>query len=439
MNRFRASFGDELVKVAAKDEPKKKRSILRKALTLGLGGAAAYGAYRYGRKVRLSKDPLLRRMQEQSGGRLSVVDVIPKEMEGLARPHKGVERVFRGADEVIEIPEAAARARAGQVIAGKAEPKKIKGAIQTAADPYELKGIKSDLPLSSTPREFYKEIPDKLREAKYLEATGIGARSESAGAFLPKARSSAPGGDAAALDAMQASLAKKFPNGYVVKPIEGSYAPGVPTHEHRWADILGAKGNPEHRKWMQGMLKKPDDYMVQEFIPIAKERALIARPPVKPGESARRFQLGAQVPTEYRVHVYGGKVIPGGSVHRWAGGSELSPLRRREIMAMEREVQRAVSKLPENRMNIPMAMDVVKTTDGKWRIIEANIGTQSGFMGPQIGKVPIPSKPAQALYKAVTGRQSQLEAGIKATGAGVGTTAVASEMMSGSPMQGESV
>lgn len=437
MNQFRASFGDELVKIAAK-EKKKKKSLLRKAVTVAAGGAAAYGAYRYGRKIRLSKDPLLRRMQEKAKGRSSIVDVLPAGSEKLKRPPKEIERIFRAGDDLHEIPEAAAIDRANKVMVGKAEPLKIKGAIQTAADPHELKGIKSDLALSSTPKEFAEgKIADKLQEAKYLEATGIGAKSESAAGYMEKVKAGAPKSDMAALDELQATLSKKYPNGYVVKPIGEAYAPGVPTHKQRFADILGPNGNPEHKKWMRGVLDKSDDYMVQEYIPIAKERGLLAKRPVKPGEAARKVRLGGEVPTEYRVHVYGGKVVPGATVHRWAGGAELNPFRRKEIQQMEAEIQKAIGKLPGNRTKIPMAMDVVKDTSGKWRIIEANIGTQSGFMGPQVGRVPIPSKPAHALYKATTGRQSKLEAGLKATAAGVGGTAAAAKMTSGSPMQGE--
>jgi hypothetical protein len=444
MSQFLNSFGDELVKLAAEPKKKKKKSLLRKALTLGLGGAAAYGAYRYGRKVKMSKDPLLRAMQQKSKGRMTHVDILPEEYMNLPRP-KG-ERLVRSADEIVAIPEAAAIERAGKVQMGKAKPREFEGAVHTGADPYEMRGIKSDLSLSTTPKERVSGITTKLEEAKYLEATGAAAKSESAATYIDKVKGGAPKNTADTLDALQAELAKKYPNGYVVKPLEGSVAPGVPTHKDRFADVL-TKGNPEHQKWMGDMLKNPKDYMVQEYIPIAKERVLIGRPPPTSAAESRtvagglatkgKLRFGAKVPTEYRVHVYGGKVIPGGSVHRWAGGSELSPFRQREIKRMEAEIQKAVNKLPENRMNIPMAMDVVKTTDGKWRIIEANIGTQSGFVAPQIGKIPTPSKPAMALYKAVTGRQSQLEAGIKATGAGVGTTAVAGKMMSGSPMQGE--
>ena len=414
-------WGVVVSKKAEKEKTAEDESFVsrhRNSLGLGVGTVAGVGAYLLGRRVKLSKDPVLRAMQVKSKGNLTHLDVLPKEMEGVQRPP--LEGLFRGG-KVVSMSEEEAAKRSAAIARGEAQPLQIRGAIQTAASPDELRAVQSDLPLSTTPKEFMSgELRGKLREAEYLRPTGIAAKSESAAPYL-KTRDP---DDMKTLDALQEQLSAQYPKGYVVKPTMGSFAPGVPTHEHRFADILQGKGSPEHQQWMKELLRDPDKYMVQEHVPIAKERALLSSPPVKPGEKSRRLQVGAEVPVEYRVHAYGGRVVPGASVHRWAGGSELSPLRRKEIREMENVVQGAIDKLPVNREGIPMAMDVVRTPSGEWRIIEGNIGTQSGFMGPQVGRFPLPSKPGHALYKAVTGRQSPLEAGIKATAVGGATTAL---------------
>jgi len=445
------AFADELEKVAAQDseDPKKsKKSILRRAAELGLAGAAGYGAYRYGRKVKLSKDPLLRAMQEKSKGRLTHIDALDPGKARATGVKKKLKEYSRGVDEIIEetprqwqrryeaveypmwhegrskLPKGALEEAAGK------RQKRVEGATHAIGYPSQLHGYKSDLPLGSSTEDILRIGSNKIEEANYFGRAGGMAKSERADKMVEKLKSgSGPMSDAEQLDKLQASLKRRFPNGYVIKPVSSSASGGVPTHNQRWADLLAGKGDPEHAKWVKDALKNPKEYMFQEYIPIAKEKALFARPPKKPGEAGQRIQFRGEVPSEYRVHVFGGKVVPGASSHRWAMGREFNPLQRKSMKEMEKFVQDNIEKLPESRRGMPMALDVAKTTDGKWRIIEANPGGESGFLIPDIAKTP--TLAPHAVYKAITGRSSKPIATAQGIAAGAVTANVAGRVGEG--------
>lgn len=452
MSYFLDAFADELIKTAAKDPPKEKAhkqkpSILRRAANLGLAGAAGYGAYRYGRKVKLSKDPLLRAMQEKAKGRLTHIDALEvgdKRSTGIA---KRIKEYRRGVDEIIEenprqwergydameypmwergakkLPKGALERAAGK------KKKKIEGAIHTIGQPSQAQKYDAGLNLDSSAEDLLRIGASKLEEAKYFGRAGGMAKSERAEGMVNKLRSgSGPMSEVEQLDKLQAALKKKFPKGYVVKPVSSEASSGVPTHNQRWGDLLLGKGDPEHAKWVRGVLKKPKDFMFQEYISIAKEKPLLTRTPKIADKAGRSIKVRGEVPSEYRVHVMGGKVVPGGSSHRWALGRELNPFRRKEIKEMEKFVQDNVNQLPKSRTGIPMAMDVVKTTDGKWRIIESNPG-RSGFLVPdQTGAL---SGAPHAVYKAVTGRSSKPAAAAKGLAAGAATALAAGQVNKG--------
>lgn len=426
MNQLRASFGEELVKLAATPPKEKKRSLLGKAVTLGLGGAAAYGAYRYGRKVRLSKDPLLRQMQSKSKGKLTHVDILDDGGVPATGLKKKLHEARRGVDEIIAEPYDTFIKRHEKVIAGEPVEKvrHVEGALHAMGRPSQHKGYSSDNPLAHGIKRVTDLGENKMLEAEYFKNVPGMAKSESAAKYVKKA----PGGDPATqLDELQATLSKKYPNGYVVKPIEGAASGGVPTHNARFADILAGKGNKAHKEWMEEMLEDPSDYMVQEYIPIAKSMATFAKPPLATGQAARKIQLHKQVPDEFRVHVFGGKVVRGASSHRWAAGQEL--YKRKQFRELDQFVQDAVNKLPDKGVGTPMAFDVVKDTKGKWRIIEANVGGESGFLAPEASGASV--RAPQAVYKAVTGRSSKPEAAVKGVAAGGATIAGSNILSSG--------
>jgi hypothetical protein len=390
MEPFLAGFADELVKVAAKE-----KSRLRKLVTLGAGAGAAYGVYRYGRKVRLAKDPMLRSMQRKAKGRLTHVEELETGIKPAAGVRKKVKEAVRGIDELIEETPKQWRSRWEGYQRGEPIKKvrKVEGAVHSMGEPIAHRAYPSDLPLAKR----FKQI---LRVA------------------------------------LQARLNKKFPQGYVIKPVVGEASGGVPTHQTRFADLLAGKGAPQHKKWMSDMLDDPTDYMVQEYIPIARERVLLSKPPFAAGRAGRKVRLGKEVPAEYRVHVFGGKVIPGASSHRWAIGQEIH--RRGKFRELDKFVQENIDKLPASRVHMPMALDVARTADGKWRIIEANIGGQSGFLTPDTTRTL--SMAPHAVYRGITGRSSKPAATVKGLLAGGAATAAASQTLNQhrSPALGES-
>jgi len=432
MRPFLFGFSDELVKCSSRSDD--KRHSWRRTLALGAGAAAAYGAYRHARKVRLSDNPLLRALQSRAKGRLTHIDALDANVHPARGVRKKLKELVRGVDEIIEETPAKWERRyrhieypvwhegktklpprAVERASGKRRPR-IRGAVHAIGYPSQALGYKSDLRLGSNLTDILRLGGSKLEEAKYLARTGAVAKTESATAAVRSAIGSGKRKLNAAekLDALQRTLAKKFPKGYVLKPVSGAASGGVPTHQQRWASLLRG-GDPEHARWVRDVLKNPQKYVVQEYIPIAKERALFVKTP-KSGGKARKIQLGRTVPYEYRVHVVGGKVVPGASLHRWAVGREVNPFRRREIREMEAFVQDTLNKLPRKSRGVPMAIDVAKLKNGGWKIIEANPGGESGFLIPDVTKTV--SKAPHAVYKAVTGRSSKAEASAKALGAG---------------------
>jgi hypothetical protein len=453
MSHFMNAFADELIKTAAKDPPKekgkkKKPSILRRAATLGLGAAAGYAGYRYARKVRLSKDPLLRAMQEKSKGRLTHIDALDAGQKKTTGLRKKVNQHLRGVDEIIEeTPKQWERGyeameypmwhegrrrlpKGAREAAGGKRKRKVEGATHAIGYPSQLERYKSDLRLGSNAEEILRSGSNKLEEAKFFAGAGGMAKSERADNMVRAIKGGGgPMSDGEKLDRLQASLRKRFPKGYVVKPVSGAASGGVPTHQQKWSELLKGKGDPEHARWVQDTLKNPKDYMFQEYIPIAKNKAMFATPPKSAGKVGRNIKIHGDVPSEYRVHVFGGRVVPGGSSHRWAAGQEMNPFRRKEFKEMEKFVQDNVDKLPKSRTGVPMAMDVAKTTDGKWRIIESNPGGESGFLIPDKSKTL--TMAPHAVYKAVTGRSSKPVAAATGLAAGAATAVAAGQVSKG--------
>ena len=130
-------------------------------------------------------------------------------------------------------------------------------------------------------------------------------------------------------------------------------------------------------------------------------------------------------PIEFRVHTVGDKVID----TTMRSGITPNPLdARRAQAAMQDFVNKMPKKMKDRKFT--MAADVIKTEDG-FKIVETNPGGQSGYLDPDFMKEKgfLPHMKSvflnNRLYEELTGRKSQLMAGIggatKGTLAGVGT------------------
>lgn len=113
---------------------------------------------------------------------------------------------------------------------------------------------------------------------------------------------------------------------------------------------------------------------------------------------------------EYRVHLLGGRRL-GISSGRFGLTGRTSPAEG----AAENFLKRASPELKKNLL----AMDIARTKQGKWNVIETNPGAGSGFLTPS-RKYDIrgPNK----LYKVLTGRYSKPYAGTAAVGVGTAGT-----------------
>jgi len=413
MNPSRRSFALELCKLAEEAEPEKP-SFLRRILPAAVGLAAGAGAYKYLRKVKLSKNPGIAAIQRKAKGRLTHIDdaeVVPGRLGRIGQ------RIARGVDEVVSLPPSEWRPLQGVSMARlkKIKAKKIEGAMLPMGGPSQSAQFKADFNLNQNPTLSVR-LEDKLREARVLARTPGGApRSEAMSRHVRGLGAASSG----SMDQLQARLARRYPKGYVVKPVNDAASGGVPTHRDRFATILSGK-KTEHKSWMKDMMSNPERYMVQEHLDIASTRRMLSNPPRTGGSGKRGLAIGASVPDEWRVHVADGKVVPGASMHRWTFDAGLSPTARREISEVDTFMQANLDKMPRDVRGVPMAADVVRTKDGKLKIIELNPGGQSGFLDS-----PTLRGSGWNYYKGVTGRHSQAEAAVKGISAGAAATLAA--------------
>jgi hypothetical protein len=410
-----AAFVDELEKLG--EDEGSKPSLLRRILPAVLGTAAGVGGYKLLRRVKFSKVPAVRKMQQKAKGRLTHLDELPNNKMPGPFSRLG-QRFVRGVDEVINEPRSVVKAREKLTVKelAKQQAKKVKGAIMPMGGPRQAASYKGDLHLNPNPQVGVR-LEDKLHEARLLNKLPGGAPQSRPLSDLIGSRGKAT---TESLDALQQDLAKKFPKGYVIKPINDAASGGVPTHKDRFATILtGGKGT-DHQKWMKDMMVRPERYMVQEYIPIRKTRRLLSNLP-RTGSAERRMAINEMVDDEWRVHVADGKVIPGSTMHRWTFDAGMSPSARKEISEVDRFMQKNLNKMPRDARGVPMAADVVRTTDGSLKILELNTGGQSGFL-----LSPTLRGSGWQHYKGVTGRASQAESLVKGLGAGAATTIAAS-------------
>jgi len=407
----RASFASELTKLGEDDQ--RKPGLLRRLLPAALGLAAGAGAYKYLRKIHISDNPALAQIQRAAKGRLTHIEELAQGEKAPGKIKQLAQRFSRGADEVISEPYKtwAPKSEMSPEQLKRIKTRRVDGAMLPFGGTHQSATFKSDFNLNTNPK-LSEKMEDKLREAAVLRGTTGGApRSERLSAHVKPGRATEQ-----SLDALQAKLLKKYPEGYVVKPVNDAASGGVPTHADRFASILKGKGpNENHKEWMKRMMKSPEEFMVQAYIPISKTRRAVASLP-RSGAEGRRIAIGAEVPDEWRIHTANGVVIPGSGRHRWAYSTDLSPSNRKEIAAAEQFMQRSLDEMPNHVRRIPMAADVVRGTDGKLRIMELNSGGQSGLLAPGVGSLD--KQTAWNHYKSITGRHSHGEAGMKGLVAG---------------------
>lgn len=348
------------------------RSWLMPALGAAAAGLGTYGALRAGPKTRLVKTL----MQD-------------KPRTGLGRLGQ---RLIHGADEIVYTPT---------LVGAKypKTPKRVSGTV-LHENPDDIRRVIGDKNIGSISKEMQKGFDDKLMESKLLNTVA------------PKSHMKTREGRALR------SLDTGMKGDYLLKD-RGGFASGVGGGGFlRRSDVqsqLAGKKLPRKKKALMDRYKKdPSKFIQQEAIDIEKGRL-------------------SGAPREMRVHVIDGQVVPGATMPRGKNVEDFFSTGQAEAA-----MRAAVRKMPASqKKNLTMAADVAMTPSGP-KIIELNRGAhQSGLLDPNYlwdtyksnpvmgaGAAAAAAKANQAIYRHMTGRSSELAAGLKGVGAGLGTGAL---------------
>lgn len=384
-----------------------EKPLWRRALpaALGLGGSAAL--YALLRKQRLSTDPILRAIQKASKGKVTALETAGASHNVAPWLERQIIKLTRGADDVVlrkmtpqleqTLDQIKAKALRGEKLPA-IKPTRVEGTVQNYTDP-ELSALyRGDVNPTGNITETLRTQNDKLLEAQLLHQhmPGVGPKP------LGTIRDYTPSGKGSLAD-IQQNLRAQHPEGYIIKPRSGPSTGGdIIMHSDDLTQLTGKR-----KTWAERMLQKPEEFIVQEKMPLATEKRI----PI----FGRKYHPGREeLPAEWRIHTVGGRIVPKAMSRRYPTMSALNPFKtwkeKREII---RQIQPQLEKLPEAyRKEMMMAMDVARTPQGTYRIIETNPGGQSGFLAPDVMKIPT-TAPHQ-VYKAVTGRESKPLAAAKA-------------------------
>jgi hypothetical protein len=370
----------------------KKKSWMPATLGALAAGAGTYGLLRRGKVTGLN--PFQQHARRQ--GLAQVIDKkAPKTQMGQA-----LDRVRFGADKVYYTP---ARAKA------PAKPKKAKEALVYQQD-YGRDHVrgKKELGVST--------IDDsKRKEMRIIER--LGPKATQKNVFTGEAHKGQGG-----LKKLHNSM--KGEN-YFIKPDEG-FASGVGgggfiNSKDVKQYLEGGKLDAKKRKMIKEFMKSPSEFIAQKDMGIAKDKLTKAT-------------------KEFRVHAAGDKVLRGASSPR-SKNLLNNPM---DKIRAEKFLQEHIKNLPKKHRSNMIAADVAKTKDGKFKIVELNMGaSSSGLLDPDYIKKKFGSIPAleairknQAVYRGLTGRSSRLDAGVKGLGATAASGAGLSSMNQGPKKEG---
>ena len=350
----------------------KQKNWMRSAAA-GLGaGAATYGLLRKGKTKGLN--PF-----QQHARKHGLAHVIDKK-EPATRMGKMMDRIRFGGDKIYY-------GQADKNIPLK--PKKAKEALVFQQD-YSPEFVRSKQEMGLS-----RVGESKRKEMKVIEKLGPEATAKNV--FTGAKHKGQPG-----LQKLHKSMKGK---NYFIKPDEG-FASGVGgtgfvNSKDVSTYLAGGKVDKKKGRMIRDFMRNPTDYIAQKDMNLAKDKL-----------------TGAT--QEFRVHAAGDKVIRGASSPR-SKNILGKPGDKRKA---EKFLQEHLKKLPKKHQQSMMAADVAKTKDGKFKIIELNMGSNaSGLLDPDFIKKKhgtLPSWEAvrknQAMYKGLTGRASQLEAATKGLG-----------------------
>ena len=417
-------------KLADEEQKEGKPSFLRRHPGLVAGAVVAPLTYALLRRKQLSANPRLRALQEAAKGRYThVID----EMDPGSWVGRTLDRLrYAGGGNVIY----------RRSLHGNAD---VPGAVRHLS-PSSMNKVKGDVDGGHVFNDYDLDtaLDDKLHEYKFFEkhAPGSMGRSEGVGdvlksmgqehTYLPDD----PAKRKEVLDAIQSKLREKYPQGYLMKELDGLQSGGrFPTNAddlhallNRYTDKVrsGALAPPERGVFgaspsdftarmrelqqdpdfsgrvVQQLVFDPRQVMVQEKLPIDKLTGWRAR---------LNKMLGQSNPSrELRVHVENGVASPELTTSRFdILGSVFDKKRQREAASY---AQGIVDRLPAHQRGT-FAMDIAPLQGGGYKMIESNPTGRSGllFTDPRM---------AANMHKHYTGQYSHMVSGLGAGVAGLG-------------------
>jgi len=396
---------------------------------LGVGaGLGTYGLSRIPKLVSESRYPILRKLQEMSGGEMAFhatdLDKVVERIKELGKElgNKKLPARVKVLRDAIYGPEVRwQHGKMPETILGEEAPKMVfsgykrnlpEGMINPALGPvtgaehrktydlahrFENKAFQARvsrefapemMPETITIQELRKLYKLPLREGRHLaedlKAIQRAAKEHLGGKALIKPSAPRAGGDP----------------GYASLGAFPSTSSDLANLNKRWKEM----GKDYSRKTAPGYKGRLVDEM------LANNAIFQRKVPIK--------AMPSGVGHEYRVHVVGGRAVPSMTVP-WVQPQSLLDRLSQKFMArrVTRWAQKQIDLLPEKYKGISMGMDVVPLQGGGFRALELNPGGQSGFLD-------FPGS-AHKLYRAVTGRSTPEIALNRAVQAGLGTAGVA--------------
>jgi hypothetical protein len=409
---------------------------------LAAGGAAGAGAYGLARMRRLAdpkKYPILRKIQEESGGKLFGTSLDTRDPKELSR----MERLYRKLTDINEIDIT--------------DPKQLKKLREEGGAYWDWRtddvpsgvvnpaiGPGKDAKTQSKMWDLMQDMENKGIEAKVLQKHAPGTSPRTLDVFelaqkynLPDLSEDTPRKQLGkVLKQYQDAMKKEFGEGYIVKQKRyGAASSGMfPTEKHDLPELYEAWDKNLRKQYefdsdisddameLAKKYRTKDEFRGKTIDDMIADNAIIQeRLPLEEytGRTAEKMRAAGQAPSkEYRLHVIGGKVIPSMATPRYY------PRDPRFIAEMWRARKAAkwaqknvIDKLPLEHRSLSYALDAAPLqNNGGFRVIETNPGAASGLLDTR--KNPFAQ---HQLHKVITGRHTRPMAAMIGLGTGVGT------------------
>jgi hypothetical protein len=284
---------------------------------------------------------------------------------------------------------------------------------------------------------------NKWKEYKYIEQHAPGAlpKTENLQAVLKSLKINklpkASGKRLEMLQALETELKKRYRNGFILKPTDGSQSAGIfPSEKHNFQELYTEYKNQGLDKKLRGLnksdnwdrdwarlrsrpgfagrvldevMRNPSRVIVQHKLPLENVSL--------PGKIMSTL-TNRPMTKELRVHVVNGRVVPDLVSSRY-----FHPLRgitdRKMFDEAGHYAQNIVDRLPKHQRG-NFAMDVAPLQGGGFTLIESNPGGASGMLHPENSPLN-----AWRLRKAMTGSYGPAAAATGALAGAAVTSAVA--------------